>query len=58
MDTHRETASSGDAKVSKSTPREGIKWVSPREKANLDHTALRDRIRKDNSSYESGRHDE
>jgi hypothetical protein len=38
-------------------PKEG-KWKTPEEWAKHDHDALRDRLRKENEGFESGRHDE
>ncbi len=34
------------------------KWMSPRQKADRDHAAIRDRVRKEQSGFESGRHDQ
>ncbi len=36
----------------------GERMVSPQEKAEQDHAALRDRVRQETSGYESGRHNE
>ncbi|HZF51105.1 MAG TPA: hypothetical protein VE093_20745 [Polyangiaceae bacterium] len=34
------------------------RWVTPREKADLDHASVRDRLRQAQRGYESGRHDQ